>query len=155
MKLVTTRGTLASMLGVVAMFHGVRLDAQTPPAIEVERLEGSVLSIENFREHRATVIVFLSSRSPESVAATESIRKLNDLYRRRRVMFVGVFPNPAESGDEIRDFCQASGFVFPCYRDPMQKAARQLGAHVTPEAFVFDRQVQRFIAEMLRDSKRL
>ena len=67
MKLVTTRGTLASMLGVVAVLHGVRLDAQTPPAIEVERLDGSVLSIENFREHRATVLVFLSSRSPESV----------------------------------------------------------------------------------------
>jgi predicted neuraminidase len=54
-------------------------------------------------------------------------------------MFVGVFPNPAESGNEIRDFCQASGFVFPCYRDPKQKAAKKLGAHVTPEAFVFDK----------------
>jgi predicted neuraminidase len=54
------------------------------------------------------------------------------------VMFVGVFPNAAESGDEIRDFCQASGFVFPCYRDLQHKAAQRLGAHVTPEAFVFD-----------------
>jgi len=132
MKVFTTKVTLASMLGVVAMFYSVRLEAQTPPVIDVERLDGSALSIKNFREHRATVLVFLSSRSPESVAATESIRKLNDLYRRRRVMFAGVFPNPAESGDEIRDFCQASGFVFPCYRDSKQRAAKKLAAQVTP-----------------------
>src|SRR5690349_11290361 len=93
-------------------------------SFEVERLDGSRLTVTNFAEHRATVLVFLSSRSPESVAAVEEIRKVNDLYRRRKIMFTGIFPNPAEGGDEIRDFCQASGFVFPCYRDPHRTAAQ-------------------------------
>jgi predicted neuraminidase len=113
--------------------------AAAPPAIEVERLDGSALAIANFQEHRATVLVFLSSRSPESAAAVDEIRKVNDRYRRRRIMFAGIFPNPAEPGDEIRDFCQASGFVFPCYRDPRWTAAQHLGARVTPEVFVLDR----------------
>lgn len=110
--------------------------AQAP--IDVQRLDGSRLAIRNFAEHRATVLAFLSTRSAESHAAAESLRKLNNQYRRRRVMFVAVFPNAAESGTEIRDFCQAAGFVFPCYRDPEQSAARQLGARVTPEVFVFN-----------------
>src|SRR5215471_14662265 len=111
----------------------------TQPAIEVERLDGSRLSIANFSEHRATAIVFLSSRSPETVAAATEIRKANDAYRRQGVMFAGIFPNPAESGTEVRDFCQASGFVFPCYRDPRRTAAQRLGAKLTPEVFLFDR----------------
>ena len=107
-------------------------------SFDVERLDGSKLSVANFAEHRATVLVFLSSRSPESVAAVEEIRKTNDTYRRRRIMFAGIFPNPAETGDEIRDFCQASGFVFPCYRDPHRTATQQFGARFTPEVFVLD-----------------
>jgi predicted neuraminidase len=105
----------------------------------VERLDGSRLTINNFSEHRATAIVFLSSRSPETVAAAEEIRRMNDRYRRQGVMFAGVFPNPAESGTEVRDFCQASGFVFPCYRDSRREAAQRLGAKVTPEVFLLDR----------------
>ena len=130
--------SLGMLLGIIAILCGTSLPAETHQSLEVERLDGSTLLIANFREHRATAILFLSSRSPESVAAADAIRKLNDRYRRRKVMFVGVFPNAAESSDEIRDFCQASGFVFPCYRDPKRKAAQHLGAHVTPEAFVLD-----------------
>jgi predicted neuraminidase len=130
--------SLGMLLGIIAVLCSASLPAETYQSLEVKRLDGSTLLIANFREHRATAILFLSSRSSESVAAADSIRKLNDRYRRRKVMFVGVFPSAAESGEEIRDFCQASGFVFPCYRDPQQKAARRLEAHVTPEAFVLD-----------------
>src|SRR5262249_856929 len=65
-------------------------------------------------------------------------RTLNDRTRRRGIMFAGIFPNPVESGEEMVRFCQASGFVFPCYRDPSGAAARALGATVTPQAFLLD-----------------
>src|SRR5216684_867930 len=107
--------------------------------IEVERLNGPVLQISNYAEHAATVVLFLSTRCEKTSAAAAAIRRLNDMNRRRRVMFAGVFSNPAESVEEVRAFCQGSGFVFPCYRDPGRKAAKQLGATVTPEAFVIDK----------------
>jgi len=106
--------------------------------VQVERTDGSHLTIDNYSEHAATAFVFLSSRSPETRQAAEAIRTLNDRTRRRGVMFTGVFPNTAESGDEVLRFCQAYGFVFPCYRDPSRSAARTLGATVTPEAFLLD-----------------
>jgi predicted neuraminidase len=106
--------------------------------IQLERSNGSRLTIDNYSEHLATAFVFLSSRSLETRLAVEVIRLVNDRNRRRGVMFVGVFPNPAESGEEVQRFCQASGFVFPCYRDPSRNAARTLGATVTPEVFVLD-----------------
>jgi predicted neuraminidase len=107
-------------------------------SIQVERSDGSQLTIDNYSEHLATAFVFLSSRSPETRLALETVRAMNDRTRRRGVMFAGVFPNPAEPGEEMLRFCQASGFIFPCYRDPERKAARTLGATVTPEAFLLD-----------------
>ena len=112
--------------------------AQAGSPVEVQRLDGSKLAIQNFSEHRGTVLVFLSTRDQSAESAHESLQKLNAKVRRQKIMMVGVFPNPAESPSEVRDFCQASEFTFPCYRDPEHKAARQLGAKVTPEAFVFD-----------------
>src|ERR1051326_4936788 len=90
------------------------LSAQVPP-LEVERLNGTRLKISNYAEHGETVVLFLSTRCEKSAAAAQQVRQLNSANRRRRVMFVGVFPNPAESGDEVRAFCQGNGFVFPCY----------------------------------------
>ena len=106
--------------------------------VELERLDGSKLIVENYSEHRANIFVFLSSRSPETRQATAAIKQANDKYRRRKFMFIGVFPNPAENAAEILKFCQASGFTFPCYRDPTHAAARALGASVTPQAVVLD-----------------
>jgi hypothetical protein len=106
--------------------------------ISVERFDGSKLTIDNYSEHAATAFVFLSSRSPETRAAADAIRALNDRTRRRGIMFASIFPNAAENGEEMVSFCQASGFVFPCYRDPSRAAARALGATVTPQAFLPD-----------------
>ncbi len=124
--------------GATLLLAGLCCSVLTAQSIEVERTDGSRLTIENFGEHQATAIVFLSSRSPESREAVEAIRTLNNRNRRRKIIFAGVFPNPAESGDEVLRFCQASGFVFPCYRDPSRKLAHSLGASVTPEAFLLD-----------------
>src|SRR6266404_3953135 len=125
----------AAIVLSLAMVH-----AQDRPIspIEVQRLNGSPLAISNYAEHGGTVVLFLSSRCAKTSGAADAIRRLNDMNRRRRVMFVGVFANPAESAEEVRAFCQGSGFVFPCYRDPRHKAVNQLGATVTPEAFVID-----------------
>jgi predicted neuraminidase len=112
--------------------------AQTNGPIDVLRLDDSPLRIENFAEHRATAVVVLSTRSNASEAAAAQIRDFNAAVRRQNVMTVAIFPNPAESGDEIRVFCQTAAFVFPCYRDAEHKAVRQLSARVTPEAFLCD-----------------
>lgn len=113
---------------------------QSVGEIEVGRLNGPPLRISNYAEHGGTVVLFLSTRCGKTVAAAPVIRQLNGANRRRRVMFTAVFPNPAESAEEVRAFCQANGFIFPCYRDPSHKAVRQLGASVTPEAVLIDQE---------------
>ena len=128
----------AAILVSFATILGQSSDRLIGP-IEVERLNGAPLLISNYAEHGATVVLFLSTRSDKTAASAEAIMKLNGMNRRQRVMFVAIFPNPAESAEEVRAFCQNSGFIFPCYRDPQHKAAAQLGATSTPEAFVIDK----------------
>src|SRR5437763_6772919 len=120
------------LLGFV--FAGL-LGAQS---IEVERSNGSRLTIDNYSEHLATALVFLSARSPEARLALDEIRAANDRSRRRGVMFAGIFANAAESGEEMLRFCQSYGLIFPCYRDPARNAAHIFGATLTPEAFLLD-----------------
>src|SRR3954451_13883234 len=129
----TSRCGPAAIL-LCGVFAGV-LEAQS---IQVERSNGSQLTIENYSEHLATALVFLSTRSPETRLAVDEIRAANDRLRRRGVIFAGIFANPAESGNEVLRFCQAFGLVFPCYRDPAKRAVRTLGATATPEAFLLD-----------------
>jgi predicted neuraminidase len=123
---------------VLLFLYGLLTGILAGQPVKVERSNGSRLTIDNYSEHLATAFVFLSSRSPETRLAIDTIRALNDRTRRRGVMFAGIFPNPAESGEEMLRFCQANGFVFPCYRDPSRAAARALGATVAPEAFLLD-----------------
>lgn len=106
--------------------------------VELLTPEGQALTMNNHGERRATVVLFLSARDTATDATAEAINSMYTQYRRRGVLFVGVFPNPAESGKEVRAYCQARGFIFPPYRDPIGKVVKQFGARVTPEAFVLD-----------------
>src|SRR5580704_9134670 len=82
----------AAIVLSLAMVHAQ--DGPVAP-IAVQRLDGPELRISNYAEHGATVVLFLSTRSEKTADAAAAIRQLNSMNRRRRVMFVGVFPNPA------------------------------------------------------------
>jgi len=122
----------------VILLCGIFAGVTVAQPIQVERSNGSRLTIENYSEHLATALVFLSTRSPETRLAIDEIRAANDRSRRRGVIFAGIFPNSAELGEEMLRFCQSYGLIFPCYRDPERNATRALGATVTPEAFLLD-----------------
>src|SRR5580700_711960 len=98
------------------------------------------VAMNNYEERRATVVLFLSARDAATAAAAKSIVALNERYRHRRILFVGVFPDAAQTGAEVRAYCQAHGFNFPVYLDPGQKTSKRFDARVTPEAFLLEKQ---------------
>jgi predicted neuraminidase len=106
--------------------------------VPVETLDGHAFEIDNFGERRATVLVFMSSRCPVTDAAIGTINEIYERNRLREVLFVGILANDAETDSEAATFRHARGVRFPVYRDRGGKAAGQLGATRTPEAFVFD-----------------
>lgn len=97
-------------------------------------------TLNNYAERPATAIVFLSARCPVVEANYERIREIHQKYRRKDVLYVGIVSDPDQSVDEIRDFMQTRGIIFPVYRDPDGKIRERFGASVTPELFLLDRE---------------
>jgi predicted neuraminidase/peroxiredoxin len=100
--------------------------------------ESNELVVKNYGERAATVFVFLSSRSD---AVAKTIADINRLYRKHRrlgVLYIGVCSNSVESSKELRDFAQKRGLIFPIFRDPTARVARQWGIHAVPAAVLVD-----------------
>lgn len=130
---------VALLLAVVLpLFAGHPEENPGVGPVELVTFDGRPLVLENYSRWRATLVLFLSTRSAESDRALDVINELNTRFRLREVLLVGVFPNPAEGGEEIRRYAQRRGFMFPFYRDPEGEAARKFGARLTPEAFLLD-----------------
>ena len=108
-------------------------------AVELLSLERFPVSMNNYAEHRGTVIALLSARDQRTDAVADSLRSLNQQYRRKKVMLLSVFPDPDQTPAEIRAYCQARGLNFPVYQDPGLKTTRRLGASYTPEFFLLDK----------------
>src|SRR5437588_3022547 len=98
-------------LSIIALALSFPLAAQTGlkiggPAGTVELLspERLPVAMNNYAEHRATAVLFLSTREESTDAAAESVRTLNQRLRHHGFLLVGVFPDPAQTPEEIRAF---------------------------------------------------
>ena len=125
-------------LGVVSA-DGMDIGAAAGP-VTLTTLSGDPLVMSNYGERPATVVLFLSSRCEVTDHMSVAIDQLHQRNRLSNVLFVGIAPNGAESADEVREFAQRRGMIFPVYRDPGGTVARHFGACATPEAFLLNGQ---------------
>ncbi len=109
-------------------------------ALTMQTLDGHEIVMQNYASRLGTAIIFMSSRALATQASANVIADMAERYRRKGILFVGVFANPEETREEIRAFCQSRLMTFPTYRDPEGRVAKCLGARFTPEAFLIDAQ---------------
>lgn len=118
--------------------NAVSAEERRIDSFEVLTLDGASISISNFNERKGTAIVFLSSRCEYTNHALDAIITIHNEYRLQDFLFVGVCSNEEETGDELREYAQNNGIIFPIYLDSSGKTAKYFGATVTPEVFIFD-----------------
>ncbi|MHC4526302.1 MAG: exo-alpha-sialidase [Planctomycetota bacterium] len=108
--------------------------------LELTTLEGLTFVMDNYAmdEKVGTVIAFLSARCPVTDAMSKRINYVQEEYRHDDILWVGIGANPDESGDEIREFCQRRGMIFPMYLDPEGKIRKRFEPSVTPQVFLLD-----------------
>jgi predicted neuraminidase len=108
--------------------------------LELTTLDGLSFVMDNYAmdEKVGTVIAFLSARCPVTDAMSERINYVQEEYRHDDILWVGIGANPAESGDEICEFCQRQGMIFPMYLDPGGKIRKRFEPKVTPEVFLLN-----------------
>jgi Redoxin len=87
---------------------------------------------------KATVLLFVSTDCPISNRYAPDVRRLHDQYAKDGVVFRLVYPNPADSVDDIRDHLKSFSYPGTALRDPRHDAVKRAGATITPEAAVYD-----------------
>ena len=133
-------------LGLIMAVGVGAAPAQRPPEIgdpvpdfEVTSLEGQPVSLRAaVSEHRAVVVVFLSTVCPYARYFARHLRELGDSYGPRGVLFIGIYSNNWESVEEVAEDARQRAFGFPVAKDEGHPIADRLGAARTPEAFLVD-----------------
>ena len=90
-------------------------------------------------EAKATVLVFVSARCPVSNAYNERLQSLAKAYEGKGVQMFGLNANAPEKASEVKEHAAKHGWSFPVLLDAGNKIADQMGANVTPEAYVVNR----------------
>jgi peroxiredoxin len=109
------------------------------PDFEVTSLAGQAVSLQAaVGEHKAVVVVFLSTVCPYARYFARHLRELGDAYGSRGVLFVGIYSNNWESREEVADDVREHEFAFPVAKDDGHHVADRLGAERTPEAYLVD-----------------
>lgn len=113
------------------------------PDFVVRPLEGPAFDFaETTRAHAAVVVVFLSAVCPYSNSHERHLKELDQRFEAQNVLFIGINSNRTETLDEVAAHARKAGVSFPMMKDVGNKVADLLGARVTPEAFVFDREAR-------------
>ena len=94
--------------------------------------------IENARDARAVVVVFLGTECPVSNAYVPILAALHRLYSPKGVVFVGINSNQQDDATAVAKHAKEYALPFPVLKDGGATVADRLRAERVPEAFVLD-----------------
>ena len=87
----------------------------------------------------ATVLVFYSTECPISNSYSPTLSTLIDSFPAKSVKWIGICVDPDLSDSEVETHARDFSLKFPVVRDRQGAFARKIGAKMTPEAFVIDK----------------
>jgi len=99
---------------------------------------GKEYSLTDFRDSKATVIMFVSTQCPVSNAYNERMEKLYSDYKDKGVSFLGINSNAQESAEEIKEHAGENKLDFIILKDLNNVVADNFGASFTPEIYVLN-----------------
>jgi peroxiredoxin len=101
---------------------------------------GKAFALDDLRDKKAIVVVFLSFDCPVSTSYAQPLADLAKKYGGRGVEFLGVCCAEDESAAQVAKHAAEYKLPFPVFKDDGCTAADAFKASLTPEAFVLDSQ---------------
>ncbi len=122
---------------------GVEIGASAPVSPQMLGVDGATHTLDEFRDARALVVVFIGNGCPTVRSYEDRLRNLHEKYREAGVQLVAINSNnphlsPFDTHAEMVARARDANLPFPYLKDEDGSLARALGAVSTPHAFVFD-----------------
>jgi peroxiredoxin len=114
------------------------------PDFNLPDTNGKTISLGNFKDKTALVVVFLCNHCPYVVHLRKGLAQLAADYSLKNVAVMGINANdvknyPADSPAKMKEEVSAAGYTFPYLYDEKQAVAKAYRAACTPDFYLFDR----------------
>jgi peroxiredoxin len=128
------------------------------PAFRLPNVDGRMVSIEDFKDAPALLVVFMCNHCPYVKHILPHFVGLAKEYQQRGVAIVGINSNdvssyPDDAPDKMAEVSRSMGFTFPYLFDESQEVARAYGAACTPDFYLFDRSRRLVYRGQMDDSR--
>jgi len=116
----------------------------TAPDFRLPDTRGNVVSIDDFKEAPALLVIFMCNHCPFVKHVLSGLVELVEEYQKKDVAVVGINSNdvasfPEDSPEMMARKAKEAGFTFPYLYDQTQQVAKAYHAACTPDFFLFDR----------------
>ncbi|RMD92738.1 MAG: thioredoxin family protein [Calditrichaeota bacterium] len=124
-------------------FIRFKIGDTAPNFHELPCVDGNKYSMEDFKDKRILVIIFMCNHCPYVQAYQDRIINLQKIYSPKGVQIIGINSNdtsnyPEDDFEHMIKISRDKGYNFPYLRDASQRVAAAYGAKYTPEVFVLD-----------------
>ncbi len=113
------------------------------PDFRLPDVDGSLVSLDDFREAPALLVIFLCNHCPYVKHVRDELARLGRDYQAQGVAVVGISSNDVVAYPDDRPELMAqekaeAGYTFPYLHDESQSVAKAYEAACTPDFYVFD-----------------
>jgi peroxiredoxin len=135
-----------TLTALFALTGGVRADTpETNLGKKVKNFtlkdaQGQTVSLEDFKDKKAVVIVFLGTECPINNLYLPTLNQLHKDFADKSVQILGINSNRQDTIERIAAHVKKHALAFPVLQDKDNRIADLLQARRTPEAFVLDQQ---------------
>ncbi len=134
----------------------IPLQTKAPNFELIDVLRGKLVTLEDRKSDKATVIVFMCNHCPFVKHILPGLIEVADKYIRKGISFVAINSNdvetyPDDSPEHMKTV--AEGLGFPYLFDETQSVAKAYHAACTPDFFVFDKDLKCVYRGQFDDSR--
>ena len=108
-----------------------------------EPATGKTVSLSDYADARALLVVFLSNHCPYVKLIADELARFGRAYQEKGMAMVGIMANdvanhPDDAPPKMTDEVKSRGYTFPYLYDESQEVAKAYHAACTPDFFLFD-----------------
>lgn len=127
----------------MVLLNSEKITLGTPaPPFKLKSVDGKPYSIEDFKDKKILIVLFICAHCPYVVAVEERIIQLRKDYEGKSVQLVGICSNdPTDYSEDrpenLKMRAEKLGYGFPYLVDETQEVAKAYGAVCTPDIYVY------------------